>query len=61
MEFDKMQSVFKARTGSSGRAQSAAGTGERKICRKNYGAARCLGKFSLLGNLAYRSKYLFWN
>ena len=30
-------------------------TGDRKICRKNHGAGRCLGKFSLLGNVWHLS------
>ena len=31
-------------------------TGERKICRKNHGAGRCLGKFSLLGNVRHLNR-----
>ena len=63
MDFDKMQIIFKAITGSSGHAPWWEGKcalvrhsmGERKIGRKNHGAGRCLGKFSLLGNVRHLS------
>ena len=39
----------------SGGKDSAALCGREKICRKNYGAGRCLEKFSLLGNVRHLS------
>ena len=58
--FDNMQIIFKVITGSSGytfwggkKVQHC--TGERKICHKNHGTGRCLGKFSLLGNVQHLS------
>ena len=51
--FDKVQIIFKAITGSLvtplGGKESA--LCERKICHKNREAGRCLGKFSLLDNV----------
>ena len=57
--FDKMQIIFKAITGSSGYTfwgkESAALYGWEKNLLQNHGAGRCLGKFSLLGNIWHLS------
>ena len=40
---------------SGGKESAALYQGERNICRKNHGADRYLGKFSLLGNIWHLS------
>ena len=53
MDFDKMQIIFKAVTGSSGYAfwwEGKCGTvqAREKFIANNHGGSRCLGKYSLL-------------
>ena len=56
MDFDKMQIIFKAVIGSSGHTPWWVGKcstvrAREKCVANNHGGNRCLGKYSLLGNV----------